>query len=470
MRLILALLTCVAMALAAGSMAAEFAPQTLFWGLAAVTIFVVSFVNIEFGLYILILSMLLSPEFGAGETRGASLGRGVTLRYEDFLLVIIGASWFFKNAVHKELGLFLKTPLNRGIFLYIVACVLSTGFGIMAGRVAPKTGSLFVLKYIEYFIVYFMMVNHVENAGQVNRFVILLFATCLIVSILGIMQIPGGGRVSAPFEGEIGEPNTFGGYLAFISTIAVGLFTQVRELKVRLPILALLLIIAPPFLFTQSRASYLMVIASALAVGFMMEKRVIVVGVMVLGIIVSPIFMPQAVIDRVLYTFQQPVESGQIHVAGVRLDTSTSARLFSWQAAFADTTKKPFFGYGVTGYRFLDAQLPRALAETGLVGLTAFLYLLYSIWKMAAQNLQVLITPYYRGLTIGFIAGFIGLLVHSLGANTFIIVRIMEPFWFFAGIIFVLPQLEATGGNISVSGTESIFSRTGRMRLSKRPH
>lgn len=51
-------------------------------------------------------------------------------------------------------------------------------------------------------------------------------------------------------------------------------------------------------------------------------------------------------------------------------------------------------------------------------------------------------TPFFRGLTVGFFAGFIGLLFHALGANTFIIVRIMEPFWFFAGIIVVLPSLE----------------------------
>jgi len=32
--------------------------------------------------------------------------------------------------------------------------------------------------------------------------------------------------------------------------------------------------------------------------------------------------------------------------------------------------------------------------------------------------------------------------VHSIGTNTFIIVRIMEPFWFFLGIITVLPMIE----------------------------
>jgi hypothetical protein len=43
---------------------------------------------------------------------------------------------------------------------------------------------------------------------------------------------------------------------------------------------------------------------------------------------------------------------------------------------------------------------------------------------------------------MGFLDGFVGLLVHSIGTNTFIIVRIMEPFWFFLGIITVLPMIE----------------------------
>lgn len=43
----------------------------------------------------------------------------------------------------------------------------------------------------------------------------------------------------------------------------------------------------------------------------------------------------------------------------------------------------------------------------------------------------------------GFLAGFIGLLVHSIGANTFIIVRIMEPFWFVLGMVVMIPELES---------------------------
>jgi hypothetical protein len=50
--------------------------------------------------------------------------------------------------------------------------------------------------------------------------------------------------------------------------------------------------------------------------------------------------------------------------------------------------------------------------------------------------------PEDRGVALGFLAGTVGLLVHAIGSNTFIIVRIMEPFWFFAGIVVMLPLLE----------------------------
>ena len=112
-----------------------------------VVIFVVSFVSTEIALYILIFSMLLSPEFVVGTTAGATLGRGVTLRVDDFLLVIIGFSWVARMAINKELGLFLRTPLNKPIGYYIVICLVSTLLGSVFGRVDLKTGFFFVLKY-----------------------------------------------------------------------------------------------------------------------------------------------------------------------------------------------------------------------------------------------------------------------------------------------------------------------------------
>jgi O-antigen ligase len=438
------IILCLTAAIFTGFLASQYSTSPiLFQVLIALIIFVVTFLKIEWGLYILIFSMLLSPEFIVGQTAGAAaIGRGVTLRLEDFLLVVIGFSWFTRNAVYKELGLFLKTPLNKPIFFYLLACILSTGLGIMAGRVSAGTGFFFVVKYFEYVIVFFMLVNYVENLKQMNRFLLCLLITCFVVSIIGMLQIPGGGRVSAPFEGEVGEPNTFGGYLVFMGAIAAGLFSKAESLRAKQLLAVLILAIIPPLLFTQSRSSYLAAIPVGLALGLMAEKRVVVVGVILISLALSPIFLPAAVKSRIMFTFTQPKEPGQVAVGKLRFDTSTSARLTSWKEALQDWTKHPVFGYGVTGYKFIDAQFPRVLAETGIIGLAAFIYLLFSIFKLTISNLKELKTPYLKGLAIGFLAGYIGLLFHAIGANTFIIVRIMEPFWFFAGIVTVLPTLE----------------------------
>jgi O-antigen ligase len=434
----------LAVALFLGFLSSQYTYSPLLYqGLIALIIFAIAFVNIELGLYILIFSMLLSPEILVGQTEGAALGRGVTLRLEDFLLVVIGFGWFAKNAVYKELGLFLKTPLNKPILFYLLACIISTGFGVMAGRTTPKTGFFFVLKYFEYVIVFFMMINHVENLEQVNRFLLCLFITCFVVSIICMLQIPAGGRVTAPFEGETGEPNTLGGYLVFMGAIAAGFLAKTENLRTKHLLIVVLVAVIPPFIFTLSRSSYLAFIPAFLVLMLMAEKRVIFVGLILISLALSPFFLPAEVKNRISFTFTQREHPGQhVTVGNVRLDTSTSARLRGWKDALNAWTKKPVLGYGVTGWRFIDAQFPRVLVETGVIGLAAFIFLLYSIFKLTLTNLKELKTPYLQGLTIGFLAGYTGLLFHAIGANTFIIVRIMEPFWFFAGIIAVLPQLE----------------------------
>ena len=409
----------------------------------AVGIFIIALANTQAALYILIFSMLLSPEFIVGQTAGASLGRGVTLRLDDFLLVIIGLSWFAKTAIHKELGLFKTTPLNRPIFYYIAVCTISTGVGMMLGRVEPKTGFFFVLKYFEYFVVYFMVVNNISSRRQVKYFVIAMLVTCFAVSIVGIAQIPGGGRVTAPFEGETGEPNTFGGYLVLMLALVLGLLLNSKGARERLLLGTLLVFIIVPFLATQSRGSYVAFVPMYLSLIFFGDKKRVLILILVLAVIFGPFVVPSAVKNRVVYTFRQPAQYGQLKVGGLRVDTSTSARLRSWRNVIArDWIKHPLLGYGVTGYRFLDAQYPRVLAETGVLGFAAFVWLLYSLYKRVREFYQKTEDRFYKGLSLGFLGGFMAMLGHSVGCNTFIIVRIMEPFWFLAGLVIMLPAIQ----------------------------
>ena len=141
-------------------------------------------------------------------------------------------------------------------------------------------------------------------------------------------------------------------------------------------------------------------------------------------------------------TFTQPPREGQILVGKWRLDTSASARIGDYKRALSDWRKKPILGYGVTGYSFMDAQYPRVLVETGIAGLLSFLWLLYALFRKGISCWQEDHDDLSRGLAVGLIAGLAGLLVHAVGANTFIIVRIMEPFWFETAMVIVIPELE----------------------------
>lgn len=402
---------------------------------------VVALLSTPVALYLLIFSMLLSPELMVGQVAGRGMsGHGLTIRLDDILLLAIGISWLVKMAVYKELGMVFRTPLNRPIFLYISACVAATLIGITFGRVRPEAGLLYTMKYFEYFFIYFMVVNNLQTQAQAKRYLIAALITCCIVGLYAIAQIPSGVRASAPFEGEIGEPNTLGGYLVLMFSLVAGLGLFVHETRLKIILGAMGILILVALSATLSRSSYLALGASLLVLMVFSRKRVMLVLGVALLVALSPFILPERVIHRVDETFaRQPGdEQGQIQVGHVILDTSTSARLISWKTSTEDWLKHPLFGYGVTGYGFIDAQYFKVLVETGIVGALAFLYLLSSLWLRMMDAYRMVTTPWTRGLVTGFLAGYIGLLVHAIGANSFIIVRIMEPFWLIAGLIVVI--------------------------------
>ena len=76
------------------------------------------------------------------------------------------------------------------------------------------------------------------------------------------------------------------------------------------------------------------------------------------------------------------------------------------------------------------------------MGFACFLWLVITILKSSGDSLALLRDPDDRGIVVGFLAGTVGILVHAIGSNTFIIIRIMEPFWFFMAIVVALPMLE----------------------------
>lgn len=390
------------------------------------------------GLYLIVVSMLLGPELliGGGLGGGSALGRGLTLRLDDFILLLVGFGWLAKVALSKQGAGQFRTPLNRPIIFYVSACILATLIGVLAGRVKPLGGFFFLLKYYQYFFLFFMTVNLVKTPQQIRTVVTVSLVTCFLVSLYAISQIPSGERASAPFEGEFGEPNTLGGYLVFLLAIVGGILALPRAVPNKIPYIILLLAGIVALQATLSRASFLA--AGVVWLGFLAysaRRSFFVTMLMLAATIAIPLLAPHAVQERILYTFTQQQDEGQIHLGGLRIDTSTSARLYSWKESLEFFMAHPLFGGGVTGGPFMDAMYPKMLVDTGLIGLSAFLILLLMLFRVAIDGYRHAPDPFMKGISLGFLIGSIGLLVHAVGSNTFIIVRIMEPFWLYAALV-----------------------------------
>ncbi|MFH1618403.1 MAG: O-antigen ligase family protein [bacterium] len=406
-----------------------------------------TFFSPKTGLGILVFSMLLSPEIGLGRTGY----RDVVIRYDDILVLVVFFSWLARSAIKKETAFFFSTPVNLPIFLYITVCVLSTSLGIVSGRLHFAESFFYVLKYIEYFMLFLLAANIIENEKNIRAYLICGAITAAVVIAYGATQyfiLGGGFRVALPFESPMGqkswgEPATAGGYYLIVMAVLLGFYTQVKGRVSKLSIISFVLI-APLFMLTLSRTSYLAFAAMTVSAIVMTGRKKIhlaaVILCMTIGIaVVSPV-IKDTIQERVLFTFQTKERVRvTFHVgpgAEIKLESSAAARVLAWQRIFFEKFPiHPLLGWGVPGVGIVDSQIPLVLGETGLLGLSLFLWMLLRIWKTGAGLYRNPGNDTDKALGFALCILLIALFVQTLGVNTFIIVRVMEPFWLLAAIV-----------------------------------
>ena len=407
--------------------------------LAAATI-----LRAEAGLVILIGSMLLSPELALGSagSGGIDRARDVILRTEDLVLLLVGFAWLARMAIHKELGAVRRTRLNAAIAFYAACCLFSTLIGIEAGRVRPIVGLCYVAKHIEYFFIFFITVNYVRRADQLRRLLVAVLGTAGLITAHAWWQIPQGIRPSAPFEGHA-EPNTLGGYLVLMLAVSCGLALTVDRPGVRRACGMLALLIVPALLATLSRGSWLAFAVAIITLLALSPRRRLLAAAVIVAVALLLVATPRKVQERIDYTFTAEGQDA-VRVGRIQLDASSSARITSWRGALEGFVRHPVAGWGITGYGFLDAQYFRVLVELGAFGFASFLLLLMTCGWLFLRAYRTLVDPLHRGLALGLVAGLAGLMTHAITANTFLIVRIMEPFWLLTGLLVAAGGLEET--------------------------
>ncbi|MDZ4858096.1 MAG: hypothetical protein SGI88_03875 [Candidatus Hydrogenedentes bacterium] len=405
-------------------------------------IFGLTILRVDLGVFFLVIAMLLSPEIDAGKVGIGN--RALNVRYNDGLIVIVFIGVLVKCAFEGRQSLWLPNPINSGIILYYGICMLSTMYAYQRALPAFDTHESFftMLKMAEFYMIFVLVGNAVRSLRQVRQQIYLFFAVALVVSLYGLHSrfFSGMERVSAPFEQGGTEPNTLGGYLVLVMCIAGGLYTQARIGKHRIFTVGIVLFAFFPFLFTLSRASYLAFIAGVLTLGIATRRYALIAGISAI-LVASPFIMPDDVQDRVNYTFQR--EHGHDvtvggYETGLQVDKSTGERLYVWKKVHYNLHVWPWLGGGVSWDRVLDSQYARVLIETGIIGCLAFVFLQFRLLQTTRQAFLFSRDWFGKGVSVGIFAGTVALTVHSLGTVSFIIVRIMEPYWFLIALAVVV--------------------------------
>jgi O-antigen ligase len=286
-----------------------------------------------------------------------------------------------------------------------------------------------------------MASNNLKSIKQAKVFVFFILLTCFIVCIVAWTQIPSGDRLSAPFESEGGEPNTFAAYLLLMIGIIMGLFFYIQQKKMRFALFGLLVLALVAFVLTLSREAWVGFFPMFLTFIILHKRlRYPLIFVLLICMAFLPFLLPKKVHDRFQDAFAQE-KSYTMFGKNIHVSESTAARIDTWSVAFKRLSQKPILGSGVPTGSVIDNQYTRVLTETGLVGFLVFMGLLMLLFRNTLHLYREMTDPFVKGLSLGFLAGFVGLLFQSFAAAVFILIRVMEPFWLLAAIIVAIPEI-----------------------------
>jgi len=373
---ILVILLAAAAAITAGFLATSVSPYAILVLTGCVLVAVFAFLSPKLSLVLLLASMLFSPEIGLGIVPG---GRSLVLRYDDILIVIIFLAWFARTAIFKHKPFITETPVQTPILVYTVLTIVSTSLGILRGDIKFETSFFYILKYVEYFLIYFMTVNVLDSKEDIKKYLrYSCFLALAVTAYAYYYYYAAAGpdaRASMPFEAPIGkpqesEPASLGGYYLLVFGFILASMTEYSGSVLALAIASMLFML-PAFLLSFSRASYIgFVILLAGLILKTGKRRLLLISIMVLGAVMFLGIKDFSgkVRERVEMTYSGKSAVNEVSFLGVsiKLEDSAYVRYVNMRNAFTERLPEhPLLGRGITGVGLADTQFALLLGELG---------------------------------------------------------------------------------------------------------
>jgi len=310
------------------------------------------------------------------------------------------------------------------LIIYLFINILSWYLIPLPYRYAAQ---LTLVAFATYIVLCFLTAQYLNTNTSRDRTVIVWIGATVVVALVGIYHYYTGFRVIS----TLGNENFLASHLTLTIPVTLGYFWRYwrqKESFIKQTVLlglglGILLLFFTVLYRTHSRGSWLGLSLAlstfAIFAGIKPGRRFIAAAIIVIS---------TAIISITPWGVQ--FATNQLR-GGVRLPI--------WESTIFMITQKPWLGWGkgaffifypqfrVTYYWL--AKTPTDLtthahneylqifAETGIIGLLAFIILIYMIFKIAIRAINEIKNPDQRYLLIGLITGLLGLLIHNIVCN-----------------------------------------------------
>ena len=351
------------------------------------------------------------------------------------VFIVLSVAWLL--AQHRA-GAGMRLTVADGAFmLFVGSCLLSVTGSV--SRSATLTETARIVAAVLMFVV---LERLLTSVARVRRVLVACFVALAAPVAVGLAQaVTGHGRfVTAGVSRVVGtflHPNTFGFFLSMFMLMAIAVYRHCHP-RTRLALWTVIAVCGGLLVLTYSRGSWIAFTLGLVLIGVLQSRAVF--AWMVGGALVALAALP-SVVSRLSALGAGNTVTGS---AG----NSLTWRLDYWSSVLTLNHANPVTGIGLKGTRFLTDQSKaphndflRAYAETGALGLLAFLVVVLALVAIAGQALRRAEPGLARGVAVGFAAVLVAYVVDSFGDNLMSEVVVLWYFYAFAACAFAVSRL-----------------------------
>jgi putative inorganic carbon (HCO3(-)) transporter len=370
----------------------------------------------------------------------------ISFEFSSFFLFVAAALWAGKMVFLKEI-LWKRTHLNKFIALYAFFAAVSII------NAPDKNFSIYNYVHLmgKYILAYYLVINNVNSPKQIKMLVYALLSSAVLVVFYGFYQYFSGIDISSfmwvdknkfpdlttRVFSTFGNPNLLAGFLLVIISLAFSLSLYEKSFNIKTCFAVVTLAAGLCLIMTYSRGLWLSLFATLFIYGKFYDKRIFWASIPILTIIV----FADANISARAASLINPA------------DTSSALRLALWDSAWQMILKHPVLGIGWGSYWLVYPDYDYFIkdtsiiiyhahnmylniaAETGFLGLAAFLAVLWGHISAAFGVFLKTDDAGTKGLMLGMLAAMTGLIVSGFTDYILFGAQTAMLFWLLNAII-----------------------------------